>query len=206
MINGKIKLNDVIFSCIFTLNWHLTTFLLLGITLKLIMILPWYFPLKEALIMAQRKQVCHYTTKIRMRRWKTWVTVEILHCRRQRRWSGGVIETVVEQKKRAQAAIRSSESTGVVFVPLLIGISPYHQDLRRFKAVTCPLINTTMCLALLFHSNEIGVTVTLLLWTVAMLLTVCLQQQRQQQCHRDTLFKTVMFKRYFRVYRTLCHR
>ena len=58
----------------------------------------------------------------------------------------------VEQKKREQAAIRSMESAGVVSVP--------------------PCINTTRCFTWLFHSTEIGVTVALLLWTVAMLLTV----------------------------------
>ena len=41
---------------------------------------------------------------------------------------------------------------------------------RGFKARTC--INTTRFFTWLFHSTEIGVTVALLLWTVAMLLTV----------------------------------
>ena len=39
----------------------------------------------------------------------------------------------VEQKKREQAAIRSMESAGVVSVPLLIGISPHHQDQEGSK-------------------------------------------------------------------------
>lgn len=64
-------------------------------------------------------------------------------------------------------------------VPLLICVSPYHWDLRRFKTSirstrlvsdeTCPLINTTVCLTL---SGSNWDSFFFSLWTVARMLAV----------------------------------